>query len=139
MMPNMKVSTFCKGWGCPFMNPARSPFRSILLHPQISPVQTWESKDEKHPSFHKQCLNNLLLFNQRQMNLQTENPGVQEEFVNQSCQHRPLLPQRSFCHLHSLNSIHLPQNSCHLLAFPIGTGAKSFSKTLSHLCFYISF
>lgn len=67
----------------------RSSFRPTLSHPQISPVSSWDSKNEKHPSFHKQCLNNLLLFNQRQMNLQTESPGFWEEFVNQSCQPQP--------------------------------------------------
>lgn len=72
MKPTIKVSGFWKGWRCsslkPQAYPAGCPSSSA---PQISPVQCWDSRNEKHPSFHEQWQNNLLLFSQRQMNLQT--------------------------------------------------------------------
>lgn len=142
-MPNMKVSTFlAKIRLSSFMKPQtyriRSSFRPYTLPPPDLSCIILGLQNEKHPSFHKQCLNNLLLFNQRQMNLQTGKPWI----LGGICKSKllaPTPPKRSFKHLHQRNSIHLPRNSCHLLAFPIGTRAKSFSKALSHLCFYISF
>lgn len=90
------MSGFRKGWGCssqkPQTYPARTPFFKCPLD---LPYNPGTPRMRNITASRNNANNYLLLYNQREMNLQTESPGVGEGFPNQRCQPPPSIKDPS--------------------------------------------